>query len=241
MIWESDETDAAPVTAAAGAGAAGVADEESEDAVSEPEAPTKVAPVKEARSPIRKFVYLLVALAPFVAFVLLLPRGGEEEGGDEEPSPTPSALVTPRSVQLAFPYDFTQVVETPDPPEVVDMQEPTRQCNDGVDNDRDRRTDYPNDSGCSSSTDNSEANVVVRPSATPPPPPPPPPSPTPPPPPPPPTEDPDPPPPPDTDNDNDNDLDCNPPVPDIGCPDVGDTDDNDVDPTPLSEEVPNQD
>lgn len=38
--------------------------------------------------------------------------------------------------------------------------DPTYQCNDGADNDSDGLTDYPNDSGCSSETDDDETNAV---------------------------------------------------------------------------------
>jgi prepilin-type N-terminal cleavage/methylation domain-containing protein len=37
----------------------------------------------------------------------------------------------------------------------------TAQCNDGIDNDSDGLTDFPNDPGCSSATDNSETNAAV--------------------------------------------------------------------------------
>ena len=129
-----------------------------------------------------------MALLPFVAFVLLLPRGGEAPPEETPPSRSPSPL-SPLSIPLAFPYDMTAPSPSPEPTpeaEVVDMQEPptVRQCSDGVDNDRDRRVDFPSDTGCGSRNDNSEASVVRPPAAqpSPPPPPPAPPAPAPPPP-----------------------------------------------------------
>ncbi|HEX2054122.1 MAG TPA: hypothetical protein VHJ78_10410, partial [Actinomycetota bacterium] len=195
----------AAVVAGAGAAGAGAAGAAAATAEAPSEVPTRVAEVKEPRSPLRKFVYLLVALMPFVAFILLLPRGGEVE--EEQASPTPEASTPTRqqAAQLAFPYDFSEEpVEPTEAPEVVDMQEPVRQCSDGVDNDRDRRTDYPADTGCSSRSDNSEGAAPARTTAAPPPPPPPG-SPSPPPPPP-------PPPPPTDEPDDDQDTDPPPPL-----------------------------
>jgi len=40
----------------------------------------------------------------------------------------------------------------------VSVSNPIVQCNDGLDNDSDSRTDYPNDASCSSATDNDETN-----------------------------------------------------------------------------------
>ena len=148
--------------------------------------PTRIDPLKQPRSQVRKFVYLVVALLPFVAFILLLPRGGEVNSEDnDQPSPLPSAVSTV-SVPLAFPFDMSPPpVEPASEPEaeVIQLQEPPalRQCSDGIDNDRDRRTDFGADSGCTSRSDNSEASTPARvpaPPAPQPPPPPPPPPPT---------------------------------------------------------------
>jgi large repetitive protein len=50
-------------------------------------------------------------------------------------------------------WNLTTSTQPPPPP----PPPPKPQCSDGIDNDGDGRTDYPNDSGCSSATDDSEA------------------------------------------------------------------------------------
>jgi hypothetical protein len=149
------------------------------------------APVKEPRSFVRKFVYLVVALMPFVAFILLLPRGGEApEDAEPEPqeSSTPIDTAGVTGGPLAFPFDINptplEPLEPAPPAENVPLDAPgSTQCSDGVDNDRDGRIDTA-DSGCTSSRDNSESPNPRR-NVAPPPQPPPPPAPAPMPPPPP--------------------------------------------------------
>ena len=160
------------------------------------------APVNEPRSFVRKFVYLVVALMPFVAFILLLPRGGEAPQDDD---PVPQESATPIDTAgitggpLAFPFDLNATplapLEPVAPADDVPLEAPgSTQCSDGSDNDRDGRTDTA-DAGCSSSRDNSESPNPRRNVAPQPPPPPPPPAPAPMPAPPPVTEPPAPPPP----------------------------------------------
>ncbi len=139
---------------------------EQEDAAqkSGDEAATRVVPAHEPRSPVRTFTYLVVALLPFVAFILMLPRGGGLDGEPEKAaqSASPSPIST-LAVPLAFPFDMTPPDESPPAPEVVQMEESrVPQCSDGTDNDGDRRTDFGADSGCSSRTDNSESSARVR-------------------------------------------------------------------------------
>lgn len=153
-------------------------------------------PVQEPRSRMRKFVYLVVALMPFIAFVLLLPRGGE--GVDEVDPDTTTAAAGNATINLAFPFNFESPAAPSTLPQPVAMPPAAlsgTQCSDGFDNDRDGRVDLA-DSGCSSAGDNSEAAAPRRTVAPPPPPPPPAPVPMPAPPPPPPSDDPDPDPPP---------------------------------------------
>jgi hypothetical protein len=136
-------------------------------------------PVNEPRSFVRKFVYLVVALMPFVAFILLLPRGGEAPQDDE---PAPEVSTTPVDTAgvtggpLAFPFDLNPTplapLEPVAPADDVPLEAPgSTQCSDGADNDRDGRTDTA-DAGCSSSRDNSESPNPRRNVAPPPPPPP---------------------------------------------------------------------
>lgn len=193
-------------------------------------------PIHEPRSRVRKFVYLVVALLPFVAFILLLPRGGGITGEEPEtePTSTPSQITSTTGVQLAFPFDLTPVTPldaSPTPAaEDIPLEAPGRtQCSDGVDNDRDGRVDLA-DPGCNGTRDTSESPNPVRRTPAPPPPPPPPPAPEPapapvtpdpPPVPPAPDPDPDPPtfPPPAPPSAND----CRPPFDQIpGCPDAPD-------------------
>lgn len=137
-------------------------------------------PIHEPRSRVRKFVYLVVALLPFVAFILLLPRGGgiSDEAPGTGPTPTPSQITGPTSVQLAFPFDVsptpvTPVDASPEPAEDIPLEAPgSTQCSDGADNDRDGRVDAA-DAGCNGTRDNSESPNPVRRTAAPPPPPPP--------------------------------------------------------------------
>ena len=69
---------------------------------------------------------------------------------------TVTLTVTDRRNRRAVLTRSFQLVEPSSPP-------PTAQCSDGRDNDGDALTDYPADPGCSSATDNDEANVVVPP------------------------------------------------------------------------------
>jgi hypothetical protein len=170
-----------------GAAAAAVADDEvlEADETVEPE-PTgerlrrRRDPIHEPRSRIRKFVYLVVALMPFVAFILLLPRGGgiTDEEPETDPTPTPSQITSTTGVQLAFPFSMSPTPVTldasPTPAaEDIPLEAPgSTQCSDGVDNDRDGRIDTA-DAGCTSTRDNSESPNPVRRTAAPPPPPPP--------------------------------------------------------------------
>ena len=140
-------------------------------------------PIHEPRSRVRKFVYLVVALLPFVAFILLLPRGGGITGEEPEtePTSTPSQITSTTGVQLAFPFDLTPVTPldaSPTPAaEDIPLEAPGRtQCSDGVDNDRDGRVDLA-DPGCNGTRDTSESPNPVRRTPAPPPPPPPPPAP----------------------------------------------------------------
>lgn len=145
-------------------------------------------PIHEPRSRIRKFVYLVVALMPFVAFILLLPRGGGITGEEPEtdPTPTPSQVTSTTGVQLAFPFNMSPTPATLDPSpapaaEDIPLEAPgSTQCSDGADNDRDGRIDTA-DTGCTGTRDNSESPNPVRRTAAPPPPPPPVPAPAPPP------------------------------------------------------------
>lgn len=138
-------------------------------------------PIHEPRSRVRKFVYLVVALMPFVAFILLLPRGGgiTDEEPENDPTPTPSLITSTTGVQLAFPFDMSPTPVTldasPSPAaEDIPLEAPgSTQCSDGADNDRDGRIDIA-DSGCTGTRDNSESPNPVRRTAAPPPPPPPP-------------------------------------------------------------------
>jgi hypothetical protein len=141
-------------------------------------APARRVPLeREPLSVTRKFVYFLIALSPFIAFVLLLPRGGEDSPAVEEQSPSPP--VSRQAVPLAFPFESpTPVTDLPSPESVVMDSSASFQCSDGVDNDRDGRRDFPADSGCSSASDNVESSDR-RPAAPPPPPPPPAPAPAP--------------------------------------------------------------
>lgn len=132
----------------------------------------------------------MVALLPFVAFILLLPRGGEltDEEPESEPTPTPSRITGATGVRLAFPFDLTPVTPLDTSPtpaaEDIPLEAPGRtQCSDGIDNDRDGRIDLA-DPGCTGTRDDSESPNPVRRTAAPPPPPtmPPPPTPAPPPP-----------------------------------------------------------
>jgi len=124
-------------------------------------------------------VYLVVALLPFVAFILLLPRGGgiTGEGPETEPTPTPSQITSTTGVRLAFPFDLQPTPVTldasPTPAaEDIPLDAPGRtQCSDGIDNDRDGRIDGA-DAGCNGTRDNSESPNPVRRTAAPPPPPP---------------------------------------------------------------------
>lgn len=135
-------------------------------------------PVHEPRSRIRRFVYLIVALMPFVAFILLLPRGGGITGEEPEtdPTPTPSQITSTTGVQLAFPFNMSPppvpLDASPTPAaENIPLEAPgSTQCSDGADNDRDGRIDTA-DAGCTGTRDNSESPNPVRRTATPPPPP----------------------------------------------------------------------
>jgi hypothetical protein len=69
---------------------------------------------------------------------------------------TVTLTVTDRTNRVAVLTRSFQLVEPSSPP-------PTAQCSDGRDNDGDVLTDYPADPGCSSATDNDEANVVAPP------------------------------------------------------------------------------
>jgi len=64
---------------------------------------------------------------------------------------TNQATVTSSSQETNSSNNTSQTVTTP-------VQCPTYQCNDGIDNDNDGATDYPNDFSCSSPTDNDETN-----------------------------------------------------------------------------------
>ncbi len=146
----------------------------------EPDEPVEAVPgppLNEPRSRTRKFVYLVVALLPFVAFILMLPRGGDAPEEEVEPEPTmsPAGITSTTGVQLAFPFGMSPpppLVESPSPAENFPLEAPgTTQCSDGIDNDRDGRVDLA-DSGCSGSRDNTESPNPAR-RTTPPPPPPP--------------------------------------------------------------------
>jgi hypothetical protein len=162
----------------------------------EPDEPVEAPPgrpLNEPRSLTRKFVYLVVALLPFVAFILMLPRGGgAPEEVEPEPTMSPTGITSTTGVQLAFPFGMSPpppLEESPSPAENFPLEAPgTTQCSDGIDNDRDGRVDLA-DSGCSGSRDNTESPNPAR-RTTPPPPPPPAPPVMPPPPPEPPTPEP---------------------------------------------------
>ncbi|CAN5814922.1 hypothetical protein BH23ACT12_BH23ACT12_02860 [soil metagenome] len=87
-------------------------------------------PFNEPRSRVRKFVYLVVALLPFVAFILLLPRGGEvpDEEAEPEPSLSPTGITGTTGVQLAFPFGLSPppLEASPDPADNIPLQIPVR-------------------------------------------------------------------------------------------------------------------
>jgi hypothetical protein len=73
---------------------------------------------------------------------------------DPDPTDTPRPQPTPEPRATDTP--LPRATSTPKSPPPTPINPNPRQCEDGKDNDRDGKTDYPSDPDCGSPTDDSE-------------------------------------------------------------------------------------
>jgi hypothetical protein len=144
-----------------GAGAAGVTGAAGaigpwEAPGSEPPEPADAQSTGGSRYWIGRLGLVMVGLTPFLLFVLLLPRG--ESAGQSDVVAVPSTIPSGAGLPLVFPSDSPLPSPSSPAPDPSPSASPRMtQCNNGKDDDRDGKIDFPADKGCSSRNDNSES------------------------------------------------------------------------------------